>query len=100
MSNNVNQFLYIAKKGGKRSMGENQQRQVVVHNDHEFYLNVVQLRKPITIVPLDGSGPTVTLSEMECRALLVPPGVERQCQCCSDAPFPPAYPFIVAESVE
>lgn len=82
------------------SMEKAQPCEVVVHNDHEFYLTVVKLRKPIIIIPMDGSSSGVTLSEMECKALLVPPDVEKRCSCCADTPFPPAYPFIVKECEE
>lgn len=80
--------------------GESQRQQIIVQNDHEFYLTVAKLRKPIAIRPLDRSGPAVRLSEMECKALLVPPGVERHCQCCTEHPFPPAYPFMIEEDEE
>lgn len=77
----------------------NTPRSVVVHDELEFYLTIVKLQKPVTIRPLNpDTGKVITLSEMECKALLVPPGATRNC-CCSSEAFPPPFPFMVEEAV-
>ncbi len=81
-------------------MENNIPQSVVVHNDNEFYITVMKLKKPINIKPMDEKdGKEITLSEMECRCLITPPGVSNQCQCCEEKILP-EYPFIIEEKVE
>lgn len=79
-------------------MSNSTRRSVVVHNNSEFYLTVAQMKKPIIVKKINVETPLLVLGELECRGLIIPLGMERQCRCL-EGEFLPEYPFVVEESV-